>query len=120
MESKYLPLLDSAEALARLDDDMDLYQILIETFLEEDSFNPDTMENLVSSTQSKNEGLSEAAAKYVHHMKGAAAQLGAMRLAHYAQKLEDVLRGKSSGEATAIAKDVAELYRQTASLLKNV
>lgn len=118
MENDVLPLIDMAEAMARLDDDKELYLILVDTFLNNGGFDAETMMEMVSEAKPDASNQMEKASKYVHHMKGAAAQLGARRLAAQAQLLEDVLRGKQCGDKDALAETVAILYKETTTKLR--
>lgn len=127
MEKRSTVLIDMNEALERLDNDMSLYMILVEAFLEDKAFQPEKLRELES--QFHNNGLQEflEAAQYIHRLKGAARQLSANPLATEAQKLEDIFRGKvpagSPGEPndTALLVDkLLDLYQQTLLELRSI
>lgn len=120
MKNTELNLIDIQIALERVDNDISLYKILINAFLEDSSFSPETMVKLVADTINGNGDTTEIASKYVHHMKGAAAQLGANILADKAQTLENVLRGKEQGDSKKLAEEVQLLYHNTCNELRKI
>ncbi len=109
MEKPPAPLVDINEALDRLDNDMGLYMILVEAFLEDKAFQPEKLREL--ERQFRNSGANELleAAQYIHRLKGAARQLSANALASESQKLEDIFRGKAPARSPGGADGTAEL-----------
>ncbi|WP_407425108.1 Hpt domain-containing protein [Treponema sp.] len=100
-------------ALDLVDNDEELLQILIDSFLEENKFEKSVLENLI-----REEKLSEAAS-YVHATKGAARQLCMEKLKNSGQELEDVLRGKKTGEILSLVNEMWDDYTETLSVLKS-
>lgn len=120
MEKRSTTLIDMNEALERLDNDMSLYMILVDAFLEDKAFQPERLRELESQFHSNGSQEFLEAAQYIHRLKGAARQLSANPLAAEAQKLEDIFRGKVSAASSGDHKDTAllvdrilELYQQT-------
>ena len=72
-------ILNVQEGLSFVDGDKDLYKILLDTYVEENKFDPDTFKALIQKKDF------EAAAKAVHKTKGASYQIGAktIRLSLY-------------------------------------
>ncbi len=91
-------------ALDLLDGDKDLLNILLETFVKETDFDKAKVKEFVDSNNFI-EG-----AKYVHATKGAGRQLCAERLAQAGQNLEDVLRGKASGDIESLTETMYQEY----------
>lgn len=115
-----LEIINKEEGLLFVDNDLELYKILIESFLYDNSFQLDTMESLVEQANPEDFKSMETAAKYVHYMKGAAKQLCAKALSTEAEKLEQILRGKETGDVLAIKDKVKELYIETVKQLENI
>lgn len=88
---------DRKAALKLVDNDEELLNILLETFLETE-FSPEHLEELISS------GKKSEAASYTHRVKGAGRQLAMQALASSGQELEDVLREKKSGDIKALTQ----------------
>jgi len=108
-----MEILNSQKGLDLVDNDRELYQVLIDTFINESQFEPISLKKLVE------ENKLEAAAGYVHAVKGAGRQLGTERLAFIGQKLEDVLRGKINGDIDNLSKNMFEEYNLAMETLKN-
>lgn len=100
-----LQVLNSKKGLDLVDNDKELYKVLLDTFVNESKFEPSELKELVA-LQKMNE-----AASYVHAVKGAGRQIGAERLAFAGQQLEDVLRGKTTGNIDELCKKVVEEYK---------
>ena len=103
--------LDLSLALEMLDGEKDLLMELLKAFVSGarlDGAELERLEALPDRTE---------AAKYVHFYKGAARQLAAQKLAASGQALEDVLRGKKSGDIVGlnIAQDGLGCYWTSAS-----
>ncbi len=92
-------------ALEMLDGDKELLFVLLESFLSDTSFSVQTLQQFIR------EGKKSEAAAYVHAVKGAGRQLGAKRLSEVAQKLEDVLRGKDTGNIFDLSQKMNEEYK---------
>ena len=97
MENSTSELINLQEALERLDNDMGLYMILVDAFLQDTVFQAEKMRELEKAFRNSPSGEYLEAAQYIHRLKGAARQLGANPLAAEAQKLEDIFRGKEKG-----------------------
>lgn len=98
MENSAGELIDLQEALERLDNDMGLYMILVDAFLQDTVFQAGKMRELARTFLQSSVAESPEAARYIHRLKGAARQLGANPLADQAQRLEDVFRGKAKSK----------------------
>ena len=129
MENSTSELINLQEALERLDNDMDLYMILVDAFLQDTVFQADKMRELEKDFRNSPSGECLEAAQYIHRVKGAARQLGANHLATEAQKLEDIFRGKEKGhlhdgvdgvDTTALVEEVLELHVKTIEELKRL
>ncbi len=129
MENSTSELINLQEALERLDNDMDLYMILVDAFLQDTVFQADRMRELEKDFRNSPSGECLEAAQYIHRVKGAARQLGANHLATEAQKLEDIFRRKEKGhlhdgvegvDTTALVEEVLELYVKTIEELKRL
>lgn len=107
-----LHILNSENGLNLVDNDMELYKVLIDTFIADSKFSADELNSLVAKGEMKE------AASYVHAVKGAGRQLGAERLAFVGQKLEDALRGKAEGDVAKLCEDVAREYEEALNAAK--
>ncbi|WP_191014018.1 Hpt domain-containing protein [Treponema zioleckii] len=97
-------ILNLTAALELVDGDKELLTILLETFLKESDFNADKVLQFVSANNYI-EG-----AKYVHATKGAGRQICAVQLTTVGQSLEDILRGKATGNIPELAKQMEKEY----------
>lgn len=120
MEKPSASLVDIDEALERLDNDMSLYLILVNAFLEDGAFSGERLRELERQFRTSGAAQDLEAAQYIHRLKGAARQLSANALASEAQRLEDIFRGKtpagSPGEADdtpALVDRILDLHQQT-------
>ncbi len=98
--------LDLSLALEMLDGEKDLLMELLRAFVSGarlDGAELERLEALPDRTE---------AAKYVHFYKGAARQLAAQKLAASGQALEDVLRGKKSGDLVGLNKAFLADYEE--------
>lgn len=127
MENSTSELINLQEALERLDNDMGLYMILVDAFLQDTVFQAEKMRELERAFRDSPSGECLEAAQYIHRVKGAARQLGANPLAAEAQKLEDIFRGKAKGHlhepdmnTEAIVEEVLALYLKTVEELKRL
>lgn len=93
-------------ALEMVGDDSELLSILVQAFLSVE-FSPEKLNKLVLSKKNAE------AASYVHRVKGAARQLAMEKLAQTGQKLEDVLREKTTGEVQKLIDDFCECYAES-------
>ena len=107
-----MEIFDFDAAMEMVDNDTALMQILLDGFLKEAPFEEHHLFDLIA----KNEN--EEAAHYVHRVKGAARQLAAKPLAAKGQELEDIFRGKTTGDASKVATEFCELYKQTYEVLE--
>ncbi|MBQ4379626.1 MAG: Hpt domain-containing protein [Treponema sp.] len=99
-------------ALDLVDNDGDLLQILIDSFLNETRFEKPYLENLIK------EGKMNEAASYVHATKGAARQLCMEKLKDSGQQLEDVLRRKSEGNLQELTDKMFQDYEEAVNAVK--
>ena len=88
--------MDTEQGLAFVDGDKDLYKILLDAYLEENTLEEKPLLELIE----KNE--LEAAAKIVHKAKGASYQIGAKAIGDAGQELESALRGKTELDKIAM------------------
>ena len=100
-------------ALELLDNEEELLQVLIDSFLNESKFEKPVLEKLISGKKNLE------AASYVHAVKGAARQLCMEKLQNSAQKTEDYLRGKSDGDITFLINQMFLDYQEAIQKLKN-
>jgi HPt (histidine-containing phosphotransfer) domain-containing protein len=107
-------LLNTESALEMVDGDTELYRILLTAFVGDIPFNRQQLTDLIGNDNK------EAAAKYIHRLKGAAAQLGAEKLADDGQGLEDMLRGKKTGDIPSAIDNFSEDYNLTFQIIKQV
>ncbi len=103
---------DRNAALELVDNDEELLQILIDSFLNENEFEKAELEGLISN------GKLAEAASYVHATKGAARQLCMEKLKNSGQALEDVLRGKTSGDIPSLIEKMFLDYEEAVGKLK--
>ncbi|MCR5764119.1 MAG: Hpt domain-containing protein [Treponema sp.] len=96
-------ILNLKAALEMVGDEKELLIDLLNAFVNDSPFSTEKLADI----QSKN---LEEAAKYVHYYKGAARQIGAEQLAASGQALEDVLRGKKTGNIEQLTKNFKECY----------
>ncbi len=107
-----MKIYDRQSALELVDKDEDLLSILVDSFLTENRFEMHVRENLISG------GKMTEAASYVHATKGAARQLCMEKLKASGQALEDVLRGKTSGDIPALISQMFSDYEEALSVIK--
>lgn len=118
METQKNELINLPAALERLDNDKDLYKILIHAFLYEKPFDSSTFQVLAASAMKGDETAAVKAAGLAHYVKGAASQLGADLLAEKARQTEYTLKGKESGDIQTLCQELLSLYEQTIDALK--
>lgn len=107
-----MKIYDRQAALELVDNDEDLLSILVDSFLKENKFERPVLENLIAG------GKMNEAASYVHATKGAARQLCMEKLKASGQALEDVLRGKTSGDIPALINQMFSDYEEALSVIK--
>ncbi|WP_428771099.1 Hpt domain-containing protein [Treponema sp. HNW] len=100
-------LVDYKKAISDLGNDSSLYKELLDCWFSELPFDKNVLNAFIEKSE-----LSEAAS-YVHRIKGAAGSLGALNLFQAAQKVEDILRGRSADALTAHVKNLYDLYDRT-------
>lgn len=101
-----MKIFDKKAALELLDKDEELLSVLIDSFLNENKFEKSVLENQIES------GKTKAAASYVHSIKGAARQLCMEKLKSSGQELEDVLRGKTTGDIPSLIEKMFTDYEE--------
>lgn len=109
-----LKLVNVDEAMARVDNDKELYNDLLTMFFEDPQFKPEDLEKLIS------ENKIQEAEKLVHLLKGIAGTLGAEQLFSACQSLDDILKGKTEGDIPAGKDAVNKLFLETTEELKKV
>lgn len=105
-------MLDTAEGLDFVDNDKKLYTELLNSFINDKPFEKERLISLVNS------GKNIDASRYVHLFKGAAAQIGAKRLASDAGILCDVLRGRQKGNPELLIQNFIRSYAKTLQILQ--
>ena len=108
-----MQIYDKIAALELVDNDEELLQILIDSFLNENKFEKSELEKLIS------DGKMSEAASYVHATKGAARQLCMEKLRDSGQKLEDVLRKKTSGDIPSLVEEMWRDYKESVRTICN-
>ena len=109
-----LKLVNVEEAMARVDNDKELYNDLLTMFFEDPQFKPEDLDKLVT------EGKIQEAEKLVHLLKGIAGTLGAEKLFSASQSLDEILKGKAEGDIVAGKDNVNALFAETCEELKKV
>lgn len=107
-------LIDLESAMDMFGGEKKLYAQMIDSYLNENPFEPQHLDQLLS------EKKFEEAGTYVHKCKGSSAQLGASPLAAAGQALEDVLKGRSQGDIPSLKKTFLDLYAETAAEFRNL
>lgn len=102
---------NTAEALARLDDDREIYEELIEAFLQD---SPADMNNLRTAVSALD---MVKIAYHAHKIKGAALTLGAERLSNCAEILEKAARKEEAADYHALFRDMEAEYTTAAEEL---
>lgn len=108
-----MQLFNREKALELVDNDKNLLEILIDSFLTENKFDRNELDFLVAAKKF------EEAAAYVHATKGAARQLCLENLQEIGQNLEDVLRGKKTGDAESLKLKMYADYDEAVEFLKS-
>jgi HPt (histidine-containing phosphotransfer) domain-containing protein len=106
-------VLNLKAALEMVDNDKNLYRTLLESFINDIPFSTQHLKDLIADDK-KEEG-----AKYVHLVKGAGRQLGTERFGSAAQKLENILRGKETGDIQSLTDDAVLEYNLALAAIKN-
>ena len=106
-------LLDINEGLNFTDNDKDLYKELLQLFIDENNFDNNEFLSLIEQSKEK-------ASTYIHRIKGAASQTGAVLLTQKAQQLEDVLRNKLNLSLPLLINEFCDLYNKTLKEIKKV
>lgn len=109
-----MKLVDTAEALARLDGDREIYLDLINTFLDLTPADFAAFRALLA------EGNETELGHRVHQLKGGALTLGCAALATPAAALESLIRNSQSGDRKALLDEMENAYHQTIAELKAV
>ena len=107
-------LINKEDALARLDNDTELYKDLITMFFEDPQFLPEDLEKLIAD-QNYEEG-----GKLSHLLKGVSGTLGAEDLFNASKNLEDILKGKKEGNIEEGKNALLDLFEKTSVALKEL
>jgi HPt (histidine-containing phosphotransfer) domain-containing protein len=102
-----MPLIDSKTALARFDNDTEIYIDLIDTFLDMGSVDFETLRTELST------GKNSIAAHRIHQLKGAALTLGADQLAHSCSLLEAMILTGAGGNYLQGLEEVMLCYQES-------
>ena len=106
-------ILNTASGLDMVSGDMELYETLVDSFLDENA-NDKARFASKAETAAKDESF----VSFVHKTKGSAGQIGCEALYDAALALEGVLRGKESGDEEALTRDFFKTYDETLSALR--
>lgn len=109
-----MSVIDSKAALERLDNDIEIYLDLIETFL--DLGHPDFEE----MKKGLRDGNKEHIARQIHQLKGAALTLGAEELAHSCALLESMLRNGTEEETFGTLEEIKNNYVESIRELAHI
>ena len=112
--SEVYMLINKEDALARLDNDTELYKDLITMFFEDPQFLPEDLEKLIAD-QNYEEG-----GKLSHLLKGVSGTLGAEDLFNASKNLEDILKGKKEGDIEESKNALLDLFEKTSVALKEL
>lgn len=96
---------NTGEALARLDGDREIYGELITAFLQDSQPDIDRLNEAVAMKDP------EKSAYHAHKIKGAALTLGAERLSHHAENLEQASRKGETQDFDALFSAMEKEYR---------
>jgi PAS domain S-box-containing protein len=96
----------ATQGLQRINNDVELYNLLVERFLEQFCIQPVTWNNFISRPAAEQ-------CAWMHNLKGVAANLGATELAHLAGEMEEHLRTNDRNRVPA------ERYRDFYTVLKS-
>ena len=107
-----MEVLNINSAMEMVDNDRELYKMLLDAYLDDTPMDEQTLRQLETG------GDPVEAAKYVHRYKGSAKQLGAEKLGQAAQNLEDVLRGKCSGDVESLTVNLMDEYKTALDAMK--
>lgn len=113
LERSYM-LINKEDALARLDNDTDLYKELINMFFDDPQFKPEDLEKLIADKNYEEGG------KLSHLLKGVSGTLGAEDLFAASKNLEDILKGKKEGNIEEAKTQLLDLFEQTSVALKEL
>ena len=107
-------LVDYKKAISDLGNDSSLYKDLLDCWFSEVPFDKNVLNSLIE----KNEP--SEAASYVHRIKGAAGSLGALILFQTAQKVEDILRGRSDDPLAPNLDKLYSVYENTNAVFREL
>lgn len=105
-------IFDSNKGLGFVDNDMSLYNELLDSYLTDNKFDFDYFKSLIQKDNLK-------AASYIHRIKGASVQIGADKFYEIGQNLEDVLKDKKTGDLQKLATDAISCYKLTIQAIIN-
>ena len=106
-------LLDRQAGLELTDNDEELYAELLSLYLSDTHFDVKELNEIIMKSK-------EEAAGYIHKVKGASRQIAAKKLAAKGQEIEDILRGKASGNLAPLINDFCDLYIKTKKEISSV
>lgn len=106
-------VLNTDFALEMLGGEKTLLKELLVSYMNDTPFDAEKVRKFAA------EGKNTEGAGYVHYYKGSARQIGAEQLAEAGQNLEDVLRGKKSGDIPSLADAFEDCYKTAVSAMKS-
>ncbi len=109
-----MSIINTTEALARIDNDNEIYLDLIETFLELGVLDFTLLRTSLA------QGKDKEVAHQIHQVKGASLTLGADNLAHAASLLEKSLRSGAGGDHNTMLDDLQSCYRESVTELASI
>lgn len=105
-------ILNIRSALEMLGGEKELLAELLQTFVNDKHLEKDRLLELEAKPDTTE------AASYVHYFKGAGRQIGAEKLGESGQALEDVMRGKTSGDVQILNSLFIKDYEDTVKAAK--
>lgn len=107
-------LINKEDALARLDNDTELYKDLISMFFDDPQFKPEDLEKFIEDKNYEEGG------KLSHLLKGVSGTLGAEDLFNASKNLEDILKGKKEGNIQEGKDQLISIFESTSIALKEL
>lgn len=105
-------LFNFEETLERFGGDKELLVELTDMFVNQNSFESDILQKMIA------QGDFIQGASYVHKLKGSCGTLGCEVLYDQCVKLENILKGKTTGDVQQEADSLCEIYESTVAELR--
>lgn len=106
-------ILNTVSGLDMVSGDTELYETLVDSFLEEN-----VNDKAHFASLAENAAQDKGFVSFVHKTKGSAGQIGCEALYDAALALESVLRGKEAGDQAALTREFFKTYDETLSALR--